>query len=133
MKQEELNRKQGDVTEFYDVVFPSHSSDARYLGILEKFDLKIGQRVGDFGCGGGLFKKPFKWLGQKGVNTVYVDISSKVLLLLNGNRIRSDIQMMGIRSETFDLILLIGVLHHLPNMELALKELPSGKYVLIQV
>jgi len=123
MKQKISDKKQSDVTAFYDMVFPSHSSDIRYPKLLEKYDYKEGQRIGDFGCGGGLFKEHFCNLKKQGISSFHVDISFKALSLLRGKRVITDIQIPGFKNGAFHLILLIGVLHHLPDMQLALKEL----------
>ena len=124
------SENQASVTAFYDMIFPSTTSDIRYAEIPKRYDYSPGQVIGDFGCGAGLFKEFFKILTTRGIRVYFVDISMEVLRSLAVNdgvwtktRIRTDIQSQGIKSAVFDGIFCIGVLHHLPNMTMAMQEI----------
>lgn len=98
------------VAQFYaDLVFPSHSSHPAYARLA---DAPAGTRVGDFGCGTSLFRNV--WRDHRPSPT-YLDRSRAALRTLEGSaRVCADLGHLPLGSATFDRILCIGVLHHLP-------------------
>jgi ubiquinone/menaquinone biosynthesis C-methylase UbiE len=112
-------KRQKEVTEFYDnLVYPSRVSDKRYKELME---IKRGEVVGDFGCGQSLFYDVFK---NQEPSPTFFDISLNSLKTIDyGFRIKGDLQRIPLKSNKYDKIYCIGVIHHLPNMELAVSEI----------
>jgi 2-polyprenyl-3-methyl-5-hydroxy-6-metoxy-1,4-benzoquinol methylase len=97
------------------------------ISLLNNFQNKT---ILDAGCGGGFYSIPLATL----CNEIYaLDISFKNLQILkrrakarklsNVNIIHGDIEKLPFKSDLFDIILLLGVLEHLPNTQKAVEEL----------
>jgi len=111
---------QEEVTKFYDdLVFPSNVSNPAYARLIP--DNITGMMVGDFGCGQSLFNKK---LNSHCPAPTFLDIATTPLRAVGfGLRINADICDLPIRSEVYDIITCIGVIHHLPNMKPAFEEI----------
>ncbi len=98
------------VAEFYaDLVFPSRGSHPAYARLAEAAP---GARVGDFGCGPSLFRSAWR---DHHPEPTYLDRSLPALRTLEGcARVCADLGQLPIGTATFDRILCIGVMHHLP-------------------
>ena len=112
---------QSDVTQFYDsLVFPSRTTDSEYL-LLASEIIKEGWRVGDFGCGQSLFYTAFRNLSPP---PVFLDVSFNALKTIDyGIKIRADLCQIPLKEGAFNAVFCIGVIHHLPDMDPALREL----------
>jgi ubiquinone/menaquinone biosynthesis C-methylase UbiE len=112
------DREQGHVTEFYDsLVYPSRVSDDRFGRLA---NIKNGEVVGDFGCGQSLFYERFK--GHE-PEPVFLDVSEKTLESIDyGRKVRGDLQDLPFKEGSFDKIFCIGVIHHVPDPERAVRE-----------
>lgn len=112
------NRGQEDVSRFYDrLTYPSRVSDKRFSGLMP---LKKGEIVGDFGCGQSLFYSRFR---DHSPAPVFFDVAESCLRSIDyGFRVKGDIQELPFRSGSFDKIVSIGVIHHLPDPDAALEE-----------
>ncbi|MFQ5599120.1 MAG: class I SAM-dependent methyltransferase [Candidatus Krumholzibacteriia bacterium] len=108
-----------EVAKFYDrLVFPSRSSHFRYREFLPE---RPGERVGDFGCGQSIFHDALR---EYAPPPTFLDISRNVLGTIDrGNRICADLRHLPFRDATYDRILCIGVVHHLPERSTALREM----------
>jgi ubiquinone/menaquinone biosynthesis C-methylase UbiE len=88
--------------------------------------LQKGITVADIGCGSGRWSR---WLAPKVRNIIAFDPSDAVVYAAEANKARRNIHWckargedVPLRSNSIDLILCIGVLHHLEEPERALKE-----------
>lgn len=98
------------VAEFYaDLVFPSRGSHPAYARLAQA---PAGARVGDFGCGPSLFRSAWR---EHHPEPTYLDRSLPALRTLQGcARVCADLGQLPLGTATFDRILCIGVMHHLP-------------------
>jgi ubiquinone/menaquinone biosynthesis C-methylase UbiE len=119
--QRQMTFTQKDVTRFYDsLVFPSRVPDSEYSLLASRL-VEDGWRVGDFGCGQSLFYSAFQ---KPTLKPVFLDVSFNALKTIDyGVRIRADISQIPLKNGIFNAVFCIGVLHHLPDMYSALKEL----------
>lgn len=120
-----------EVADFYDRLgFPSRTSHPRYRTLLPA---RSGGRVGDFGCGQSLFHD-----GLRGHSPppVFLDLSLPALRTIeHGHRVCADLRRLPFRSGSYERILCIGVLHHIPQRREVIDELarvvaPGGSVVL---
>jgi len=98
------------VAQFYaDLVFPSRGSHPAYARLAQA---PAGARVGDFGCGPSLFRPAWR---DHHPEPTYLDRSLPALRTLEGcARVCADLGQLPLGNATFDRILCIGVMHHLP-------------------
>ena len=107
------------------------------LKILSRFtELKRGMIIADLGCGSGAFTDILR---DKGFFCIGLDLSHKILSA--GQRkfpelefINGDVDNLPFASESIDLILFSGMLHHLPEKIFCAKEAfgvlkPGGAFV----
>lgn len=123
---------QKQVTNFYDgLIFPSRTSHPAYQQLVPT-DLQ-GKVVGDFGCGQSLFKDVFQ---QHGFDAMFLDISWNVVRHIDyGNKVQASLTSLPLKNDCMDAIFCIGVVHHIPEMEIAIRELvrvlkPKGRLYL---
>jgi len=123
---------QSEVTEFYNqLIFPSKVSRESYEKLVST-NLK-GKRVGDFGCGQSLFIEIFRRLEY---DAVFLDVSQKAIDLIDyGEKICASLTEIPLKDSTMDNIFCIGVVHHIPQMEIAINEIirvlrPGGFLIL---
>jgi len=82
----------------------------------------------DYGCGTGHYTLK---LVRKGILTVSIDISRTMLSILRSklsgekhvHLILADGENLPLKNEAFDVVISMGVLHHLPNVYEGLKEI----------
>jgi ubiquinone/menaquinone biosynthesis C-methylase UbiE len=119
----------------YDVFTPQAS--ARLVAAFVRLSaLAPGARVADLGCGSGVFTQ---LLARAGYDCVGLDLSAG--LLAAGRRrfcglalVGGDVEQLPFASESFDGVLLSGVVHHLPDpfrcaAEVARVLRPRGRFV----
>jgi len=113
------NITQKEVTQFYDsLVFPSRVSHPEYAQLIPN---NVHGMIGDFGCGQSLFYERLKVCNPK---PTFLDISLNALKTIDyGLRINADICALPLRDQTYNLIACIGVIHHLPEVKPAFKEI----------
>jgi|SRR6185437_16019110 len=100
----------------YDVFAPE-TNEKLIAAFIRLSGLPRGARVADLGCGSGVFTA---LLRHNGFDSVGVDISPKLLAL--GRRkhpvlelIEGDVENLPFESESFDGVLLSGLVHHFPD------------------
>ena len=100
----------------YDVFTPE-TNEKLIAAFIRLSGLPRGARVADLGCGSGVFTA---LLRHNGFDSVGVDISPKLLAL--GRRkhpvlelIEGDVENLPFESESFDGVLLSGLVHHFPD------------------
>lgn len=119
----------------YDVFTPE--SNMRLIEIYMRLaSIKPGAKIADLGCGSGVFSG---LLQQRGFVSVGVDISPK--LLARGKMkypyvkfLRGDVEHLPFPDESFDSVLLGGVVHHFPDPSRCASEAfrvlkPGGSFV----
>ena len=108
-----------EVADFYDrLVFPSRSSHEAYRRFLPQGS---GERIADFGCGQSLFHDALR---SHSPPPTFLDISRSALLTIAyGERVRADLRRLPFADASYDRILCIGVIHHLPDARAALAEI----------
>jgi SAM-dependent methyltransferase len=101
------------VARFYqDMTFPSRTAHPEYRALLPEAH---GERLADFGCGTSLFHEALRGYEP---SPVFLDLSSRALRSIEyGMRVQADLNALPFQAGTFDRILCIGVLHHLPRLE----------------
>jgi SAM-dependent methyltransferase len=124
--------EQKQVTQFYDsLLFPSRTSHPAYRELVPT-DLQ-NKIVGDFGCGQSLFQETFRMLGYQ---ALFLDISWNVVSHIDyGKKVQASLTSLPLKSNCMDAIFCIGVVHHIPEMEEAIRELvrvlrPKGRLYL---
>jgi len=112
--------RQADVTAFYDrLTFPSKTSHPAYAALVPA--TLQGRRVGDFGCGQSLFRETLRRLGCE---ALFLDIAPSALRAQDyGMRLQASLTAIPLGDDTMDAIFCIGVVHHVPELELALEEI----------
>src|SRR5262245_14701012 len=108
-----------DVGDFYArLVFPSRTSHPEYAELVPE---RHGERIGDFGCGQSLFYEALRGYQP---SPVFFDLSMRALQTLDhGSPVRGDLYDLPFPTATFDRIFCIGVVHHFPEPEGALREI----------
>jgi ubiquinone/menaquinone biosynthesis C-methylase UbiE len=102
-----------------------------YQSIIIAFHQCLGERFSqvrnavDLGCGSGSFTRRF--FNKEGINCFGVDIALQAIQRARSNDdgiyyFVSDISQAGIKSESMDLIIFSGVLHHFLDMTACLNE-----------
>ncbi len=119
------------VADFYEeLIFPSQGSHTAYHRLL---DPSPGERIGDFGCGQSLLHTSLR---DHRPPPIFFDISRNVLSrITSGHRVRGDIRRLPFRPGSFDRILCVGVIHHLPQPHRILDQIagvlrPGGELLL---
>jgi SAM-dependent methyltransferase len=112
--------EQKQVTQFYDhMVFPSRTSHPAYRELVPT-GLQ-GKLVGDFGCGQSLFQETFRKLNY---DALFLDISWNVVSKIDyGTKTQGSLTDLPLKNDCIDAIFCIGVVHHIPDMEKAIREL----------
>jgi len=119
----------------YDVFTPE--SSARLIGAcIGHLGLKRGARVTDLGCGSGVFSD---LLQRAGYDCVGLDISPKLIAIgrkkyPNMEFVEGDVEHLPFPAESFDGVLLSGIVHHLPDPSRCAAEVfrvlrPGGRFV----
>lgn len=119
----------------YDVFAPE--TNEKLIDIFVRLTgLPPGARVVDLGCGSGVFTNA---LHRRGYRCVGVDLSPKLLDIAREKFpdiefVEGDIENLPFEDNSFDGVLLSGVLHHLPELSRCAAEVkrclkPGGKYV----
>lgn len=123
------------IQEQYDVLTPDCNAE-----IIERFveSTRVGGSacIADLGCGSGVFTE---LLRRQGLNSFGIDLT---VMLLHIGRIHhpalalvsGDVESLPIASESVDAVLLSGLLHHLPDPTLCVKEVwrvlkPGGRFM----
>jgi ubiquinone/menaquinone biosynthesis C-methylase UbiE len=93
--------------------------------LLARTDLKAGDAVLDAGCGTGTNSR---WLAAQGLNVTGADFSDFVLeqarARLDGiEYCHQDLTKLGFSNDSFDAVICVGVLMHIPEIEKALCEI----------
>jgi SAM-dependent methyltransferase len=114
-----VERLTREVADFYDrLVFPSRSSHDAYRAFLPD---RSGERIADFGCGQSLFHEALR---AHSPPPTFLDISRAALRTIDyGCRVRADLRRLPFPAASYDRILCIGVIHHLPDPRAALAEI----------
>jgi ubiquinone/menaquinone biosynthesis C-methylase UbiE len=119
----------------YDVFSPA--TNERLIDVFVRLSgLPAGARVIDLGCGSGVFTN---LLRRRGYQCVGVDLSPNLIAIARANfsgiEFRTgDIERLPFPDDSFDGVLLSGVLHHLPERSRCAAEVfrilrPGGKFV----
>ena len=108
------------VTNFYDdLIFPSKSSHKQYENLVP--DGHPDAKFGDFGCGQSLFIEAFR---RNNYDAVFVDISERVIERIDyGEKVCASLTDIPFPDGTVDYSFCIGVVHHIPDIEEAIREL----------
>ena len=103
--------------------------------VLRQTDLKPGAAVLDAGCGTGTNSV---WLAKRGFKVTGADFSEFALSEAAGDGInyrREDLTALSLEDASFDAVICVGVLMHIPDVEKALQELVRvlrpGGYLII--
>jgi SAM-dependent methyltransferase len=94
------------------------------------------QRVLDVGCGNGIYERAFVKRGHRGPR-VAVDLSAGMLQFVSDAAVvLADVQSLPFSSSSFDLALAPHVLYHVPDIEVAAKQIrrvlhPEGLFVAV--
>jgi RNA polymerase sigma factor (sigma-70 family) len=120
-----------------------NSSDLDH--ILSRLELKDGQKAADLGCGSGFVSLPLAILGQK---VVALDADPGMIVELNRTRSEielkklhpalADLRQLPFRTDCFDNIFLVLVLHHIPNPFLVIEQCAnilkeSGRIIIVDL
>ena len=119
----------------YDVFTPD--TNERLVDMFVRLSgLPPGTRVVDLGCGSGVFTN---LLQRRGYRCSGVDLSPNLIAIARAKFggiefLECDIERLPFADESFDGVLLSGVLHHLPERSLCAAEVfrilrPGGKFV----
>ena len=122
-------------TDAYDVFTPE--SNRRIIAAFTRLSaLPPGARVVDLGCGSGTFTQQLR---QAGYSAVGLDISPKLIALGRVKHpdlelIEGDVEGLPFGPESFDGVLLSGLVHHLPDPSRCAAEVfrvlrPGGRFV----
>jgi len=119
-----------------------------FINVIRKRELDFIKRVVqerkpmlvlDYGCGGGWLSRLMrKW----GFEVVGIDLSKKLVKIAKfvchaGEFVVCDAMRLPFRDDVFDFVIGISILHHLPNMSLAFRELrrtslPSAEFLFME-
>ncbi len=97
--------------------------------------LESGMLFADFGCGSGVFTNILK---QKKFRIMGIDLNHKILQAgkhkYDIEFINGDVEDLPLKSESIDVVLFSGMLHHLPDKSLCAEEVfrvlkPGGAFV----
>ena len=94
--------------------------------LLRRTDLKPGATVLDAGCGTGTNSV---WLAERGFKVTGADFSEFALSEAKGEGIdyrREDLTSLSFADASFDAVICIGVLMHIPEVEKALASWPGS-------
>jgi len=116
-------------------VFTDAASRKLVETLVQLSGLKVGARVADLGCGSGAFTS---LLHEYGYDVVGLDISPKLLQLArakypNIEFLEGDVEALPFAAESFDGILLSGIVHHFPDPSRCAAEVyrvlkPGGRF-----
>jgi ubiquinone/menaquinone biosynthesis C-methylase UbiE len=117
-------------------VFTDAASRKLISSFVQLSGLQSGARVADLGCGSGIFTS---LLSERGYDVVGLDISPKLLQLARAKYpkiefLEGDVEALPFQAESFDGVLLGGVLHHFPDPRRCAAETyrvlkPGGRFV----
>ncbi len=119
----------------YDVFTPE--TNERIIDIVTRLGgFAPGARIADLGCGSGVFTD---LLRRRGFDCVGVDLSPKLIRIARQTYPdvefrEGDIEHLPFADDSFDGVLLAGVLHHLPQLSACAAETkrilrPGGRFV----
>ena len=122
-------------SEAYDVFTPR--TNERIVAIVTRLGaFKPGARIADLGCGSGVFSN---LLRRRGVDVIGVDLSPRLIRIARETYPEiefreGDLEHLPFDDESFDGVLLAGVLHHLPDWTASAAEIrrvlkPGGRFV----
>ena len=125
----------------YDVLREKNES-LRFSYELHEYEKFSGKKVLDIGCGNGYVLSHY---AKEGAQVVGVDVTSTAIRLsaarfrlsaLSGDFMVANAEMLPFASGSFDCVCSMGVLHHTPAPELAVKEIlrvlrPGGRLILM--
>ncbi len=131
-KKEEINYNKGQsldsITEYIERCFKIYPFESYYSHIHSHLN-RPNMNILEMGCGNGFLSL---WLEKKTKRTIYgTDISKEFINTAHtyGNAhgyqsqfILMDIENSGLKPYSFDLIIMLDVLHHFPDTEYFLKE-----------
>jgi len=119
----------------YDVFTPD--TNERIVDIVTRLGKFVpGARIADLGCGSGVFTG---LLHRRGFNCTGIDLSPKLIRIAREAHPgidfqEGDIERLPFADDSFDGVLLAGVLHHLPELSKCAAEIkrilrPGGRFV----
>ncbi len=136
MKEELARKIMGDSVAGYDKIAEqfsrTRSSFWKELDFIKE-EVKEGDKILDLGCGNG---RLYEFLKEKRIEYTGIDSSEKLLELarkkygVEAKFIRGDALSLPFADESFDKIISIAVLHHIPSKELRRKFLSEARRVL---
>lgn len=124
---------------------PNRKNELKPTETLEKLGFKDGMTLCDIGSGTGLFSIPAANISKS--NIYALDISQDMIDYLNNKKnelsleslvpIKVDGDILPLKNNAVDLVLMVTVLHEVNNMELTLKEIKrilkkSGKAYIVE-
>jgi len=110
-----------------------------YFDLLPPSFLRTGPLVLDAGCGSGRWSSEMR---RRGANVVAMDLGSSIELAKETTAavggimaVQADVRIAPFRAGVFDLVTVLGVLHHIPETNDALRALvrtlrPNGRLIL---
>lgn len=119
----------------YDVFTPE--STAKIIDtIMELGAAKPGMQIADLGCGSGVFSDK---LHDRGLKCVGLDLSFNLVRVgtetyVDTHFVNGDVETQPFADDTFDLVVLSGLVHHLPDPSRCAAEVfrilkPGGRFV----
>ena len=105
-------------------VFTDKSNERLLDACIQLAGFPPGARIADLGCGSGIFTSLLK---AKGFSPIGIDLSPALIARARGRHpeiefMAGDVEALPFEGETFDGVLLSGIVHHLPDPSRCARE-----------